>query len=383
MKKIQLAVLLFASLLVAPSFASVFYLNNKGPGVPYTISRFVDGYPSPMRPVISPSGYGFDKAHIAWPSGLLVGSEEWVFAAGHDGLKWGSVGLWKTSDGVNYVRVGAVITADAVEGEIRMPTTTYDPDDLSAPFKMWYGAVINPQGLATQMRYATSQDGITWVKHGAVFTAAAPFDGTGLAPDYVCRDDSGTWHVFYEGFTSLSNANAVEATSPNPSGPYTKSTIYPADGISTAVLNVPKPGSALLNVTSAASLKVNGVYLLSDGNSTRTQVVTIASINGNSVLLEEPIHIQLTGASTLYSVAKRKVAPSYVKQDGANWTGYFTGFGPLDGVLAEYLFRVKKVGGLWVADLSSPELPFPSLLPEHLYSTENAEPLKTGPGCSQ
>lgn len=380
MRVVVVALLLaFAS----TAHADVFYTNNKGPGNPYSIGRFVDGTPSPMVPVIQKSGVGFDSHHIAWPSAVRVGSEIWVFAAGNNNVKWGAMGLWKSPDGVTFTRIGAVLTADATEIEIRMPHVIYDPTDVAAPFKAWYGTVINAQGLSTEIRYATSVDGQTWTRHGAVVTAAAPFDAAGLAPDYVCKDSTETWHLFYTAFPTLTNANATEATASAPNGPYTKSTIFPADGISVSVTNTPTPGSAVLVVSSTAGLRVNGTYVLSGGTQAKSQAVTIASISGNWVLLEGPLHITLTGPSTLYSIAKRKVSPSYVYEDGGEWFGLFTGFGPIDGILSEYVFRVKKTASGWVFDDSSAEMPFPPLLWPHLYSTENAEPVRTGPSCSK
>lgn len=363
---------------------NVFYANTKGPAHPYTISRFVAGVPSPREPVISPGGSDFDSAHVAWPSAVQVGGETWVFATGNDGRRWGAVGLWKTRDGVQHQPLGAVFRASTEEQELHMPHVAYDPRDDAAPFKMWYGAVPAKGSSATQIRYAISKDGRKWQRKGPVLKAEPSLEAAGLAPDYACQDANGSWHLFYTGLLSLVRANAMEAVAPAAHGPFKKlGTIFPSDDRTFELAKAPALGATRLELTSADGVRVNGVYLLTDGRQAGSQVVTALMVAGNRVHLYGPVLVKLRGPGSLVSVANRKVSPSSIWKSKDTWYGYFTGFHSIPDVMAEYVFRaVKKTGG-WVFDDRTPEMPFYPRLIHQLQSTENAEPVRRGPHCEQ
>ena len=46
------------------------------------------------------------------------------------------------------------------------PSVIYDPNDSNAPYKMWY--ILCSNGFYKKVEYATSKDGINWIKYGTV-----------------------------------------------------------------------------------------------------------------------------------------------------------------------------------------------------------------------
>ena len=75
-----------------------------------------------------------------------------------------------------------------------------DPQDVNAPFKMWYVGGEVPDGEGAAIGYATSLDGLTWTKYQAnpVMRPGSWWDTRGFSGISVIQDGPG-YKLWYEG----------------------------------------------------------------------------------------------------------------------------------------------------------------------------------------
>ena len=168
------------------------------------------------NPVLDPRG-GFELSQV-WLSVVLPDSVLTMYYSGYDGVRW-RVGAAKSVTGVNWRRVQANPILDVGRpGEwddgnvwgvsvIRMGTGDY---------RMWYSG--NHTDGPTSIGYATSSDGILWVKHPANPVIVPGPRGSWeswwvYVPRVVFAD--GVFHMFYLGATSSGNTQIGYAFSPD------------------------------------------------------------------------------------------------------------------------------------------------------------------------
>ncbi|MEP6909516.1 MAG: hypothetical protein ABI896_03680, partial [Actinomycetota bacterium] len=130
-----------------------------------------------------------------------------------------------STDGVAWTRANggapvmqatpSAFDADGVYG----PDVVYDPADAVTPYRMWYSGRA---GVFGAIGYATSLDGVTWVKYPSygpfplpvlLHGAAGSADSFSAADPTVLKDGS-TWKMWYTGDDS-SKKRVAYATSPD------------------------------------------------------------------------------------------------------------------------------------------------------------------------
>ena len=218
----------YQSLLFGPFGVSTLMRSGTGGaatlGLPLTLLPLSPDAASPvLRPTASTV---LDSDGVDDPALAKVGSTYYMWYSGtaEDG---GGPALFlaTSSDGTTWARANAgnpVLqgTASAFDQNgVYGADVAYDPADTLAPFRMWYSGRSDVFG---GIGYATSTDGITWVK----YTGGAPLpmpvlnhgpagsaDSFSAADPAVLKDGS-TWKMWYTGDDS-SKKRIAYATSPD------------------------------------------------------------------------------------------------------------------------------------------------------------------------
>lgn len=120
-----------------------------------------------------------------------------------EGYGYRQIGVATSTDGVTWTEYAAnpVITIDydrtTIDGiHVHMPTVVKDTTDT---FHMYYACYQNDVG--NRLCHATSADGLAWETHGMALDigAAGEFDSGSLRMPDVLIGDDGTWHMLYNG----------------------------------------------------------------------------------------------------------------------------------------------------------------------------------------
>lgn len=380
MRKMLTAALALLGFATAPARAD-YVLNGQGANGYYQVYRVTDdGALTNPTVIVSPSGSGFDATNIYWPSAVNVGGAIYVYATGQDASGNQSIGLWTSANGINFTRVGQVLAPIVGETQIGAAHVIYDPSDSAAPFKMWFGTNTNAYGRPSEIKYATSANGVNWTRQATVLTASQSYETQGFQLDYVCRD-SGAWRMFYSATSDPANSfQAVEANSPTPGGAFIKRGVVFAPGGSThTVLSTVVPGNRYLRLNSTAGLQAGGVYVLSNGLVSE-RVVIERVIDGDEASIEDAMVSSGSGFQ-LRSTDYRKVGISVFYRDAGLGRFLATGWGAFaTSPLHEYVIEGSESGGTFVRDYSAPNR-FRPPGPGSLYSFENPSPITTGPDC--
>jgi len=151
----------------------------------------------------------FDGVSVSAPSLLLGGGSEFsLYYEGGNG-EFSTVGLARSEDGLSWQRVSetAVFGRGAAgawdDSSVGSPSVVFDED--SGSYHLWYEG---SDGSVDRIGYATSDDGVTWVRHTDETGVSIPvFDGDDLpfALDGVTRPSvkrSGAgFEMWFEGVT--------------------------------------------------------------------------------------------------------------------------------------------------------------------------------------
>jgi predicted GH43/DUF377 family glycosyl hydrolase len=117
-----------------------------------------------------------------------------------------SIGVATSTDGLKWTKYAhnPVLGPDG-----RSPCLLYEPSDKSAPYKMWYGN-FNKQTEATEIRCATSPDGLHWKEVGTALTRTpGTFDEQSIAHAAVVKA-RGTYFMYYDAIAKPGTVPAPE-----------------------------------------------------------------------------------------------------------------------------------------------------------------------------
>src|SRR6266545_3823339 len=167
--------------------------------------------PDPANPVLRPTAATvLDNDNVDDAALAKVGSTYvmWYSGTSEDGGK-PAVFMATSSDGLTWTRgnSGAPVlqgTPAAFDGDgVYGPDVLYDPADPAAPYRMWYSG---RSGVFGAIGYATSADGIAWVKSPGFGPPLAVLDHgpAGSADSFSAADptvmkDGSTWKMWYSG----------------------------------------------------------------------------------------------------------------------------------------------------------------------------------------
>lgn len=179
------------------------------------------------------SGGQWDDVHVKDPSLVWDGAQFVCYYSGFDGSAYRIgratcatlTGSWTKYGSNPVLDLGGGGAFD--EDGLSFPAVLYEPADTGAEWKMWYcgfpnGATAgNPQGQL--VGYATSSDGLSWTKHGAVLAAggSGAFDEWGTSMGAVLKIDA-TYHLLYGGWNTSLKMHSGHASCTDPLGTYTK-----------------------------------------------------------------------------------------------------------------------------------------------------------------
>jgi predicted GH43/DUF377 family glycosyl hydrolase len=169
----------------------------------------------------------FDSHSVSHPMVLRVDHEWWMYYAGadgtqgDDGVRVERLGLARSTDGITWTRlaepvldIGRAGAADS--SQVASPFVLR----IGGTFHLWYGAY----GGTHRIAYATSADGVHWVKHGTVrglrgaaageLGPVVQFDGREFLMFYNSVDENHQWTLYAARSTDGQSWTAVNAGQP-------------------------------------------------------------------------------------------------------------------------------------------------------------------------
>ena len=150
------------------------------------------------NPVLSPGATGeWDTAEAGGPHILYDGTTYKMWYTGKNASGVSAVGYATSTDGIEWTKYAnnpIIEISQAWEGnDLYDPVVIFD----GTSYKMWYQSF----GTIPAIGYATSDDGITWIKHenNPVFEpTAGQWDFSGVAyPNVIFEDE--LYHLWYTG----------------------------------------------------------------------------------------------------------------------------------------------------------------------------------------
>jgi len=159
------------------------------------------GIPSPR----TQNGDGqLDNEIKGCPTPVLVGDEIYLYYEGNNGVGTQIfMEIYDTEGGLRDRGTTPIITTLDVPGSdtVMRPSVIYEPDDVSAPFKMAFSRASSGAGtLPDSVWVATSLNGFQWTILGQAFGLGTGFESVGLVTTGRLVKEGGTYHIFYSGF---------------------------------------------------------------------------------------------------------------------------------------------------------------------------------------
>lgn len=353
-----------------------FLLNGMGTNNTYQIYRTLDdGTPTETSLIISPASAG--ATQVYWPSGVRVGNQVYVYATMEKGPVQ-SIGLWRSAGGP-FEYHGQVLAPIGDEGKIGMAVVAADPDDASAPWKMWYATRYQPR--PKDVRFAISLDGIAWTRVGTVYTPTHADASQGFQLSHICRD-GGLFRMFYSGTDTAAGAKfyAFEARAQQAAGPWTfHDRIFSPGGVSVPIPSSLSLGTRYLPVGSNHGILPASLYAISDNTSAKVQRVELQKVYANASITREPLHVGGAGL-TLKSMHFNKVDPSFYYRD-QNGVGrlLLTAWGAHENAANEYVIEAEETAIGFQIKGPHRFVPFG---PGNLNSFENPTAIRSGLSCT-
>jgi len=216
----------------------LFYLNAYGESRTYQIfAYFSNGVPASTSPVVKPKDIGNSIHHVAWPSAVMVDTNEILLflSALEDGF-WKRVYLLRSKDGLNFGTAVLVFEASEEEPFGIGPThVTYDPG-TEEPFIMFYQK-RGHLGPGSSIHLARSKDGRSWKLYGEVLHATGPEEAAGLSISWACRRRDGEWVLFYQRFASIHSGSAAIVLKPDLLGlKEIRANMLEGDGVAVSII---------------------------------------------------------------------------------------------------------------------------------------------------
>jgi predicted GH43/DUF377 family glycosyl hydrolase len=265
-------------------------------------------------PTVARVGSGY----VMWYSGTAEdGSGPAIFEATSADAK-----TWVRANGGAPVMTGTPSTFDA--RGVFAPDVLYDATDAVAPYRMYYAGKGDVFGA---IGYATSTDGITWVKHaGAVLDhGAAGSPDSFAASDPSVMKDGETWKLWYTGDDS-SKKRIAYATSPD-GITWTKGgkVISPEDPGANANYSFGAFAPSVYKVGTKYEMLLTGRKLVS-GSTFQTKVMSADSSDGISWSAPSP-SVNPSGTSSKFDFSNLN-APFVLadpSDSGAQYKLYYAG----------------------------------------------------------
>jgi hypothetical protein len=180
-----------------------------------TVTNIADGILAlnglPAVPVFGPGEPGtFDGLAVGAPSLVLGDGPATSLYYEGSGGDTSAIGLARSEDGLSWQRIGEgpILSRGAAgawdDSWVGAPTVVFD--EGSGSYHLWY---VGSDGSSDRIGYATSSDGVSWVRHTDTAGVSKPvFDGVGLpfAQDGVARPSvtrrGDGFEMWFEGITA-------------------------------------------------------------------------------------------------------------------------------------------------------------------------------------
>jgi predicted GH43/DUF377 family glycosyl hydrolase len=194
--------ILGVSVLFDGGFYRMWYAADNGSTVQIGYATSDDGltWVKLADPVLSPDGSSWEQARISWPCVIKVGGRYHMWYRGGN-IPNTAIGYATSTDGVNWVKHSGnpVFTGgDVGDWDDVLEAAAVTHDGFL--YHMWYsGAGANDVG---QVGHAFSADGVNWTRTGIVLAngAAGAFDALGADYAFVRLEDS-TYKMWYSGLS--------------------------------------------------------------------------------------------------------------------------------------------------------------------------------------
>lgn len=164
----------------------------------------------PGNPIFSPSLFGnWDSRYVSAPTILKKDDQYMMWYQANEGSGVWKIGYASSSNGIsNWTRLDRPVinvgSTDGWEAFITEPRVLFDSSTNT--YKMWYGSDKSNwvSGLDRfRLRYATSSDGVNWIKSGWVLTGTpGAWDEGGINRGTSIIYKDGLYHLWYGGTNS-------------------------------------------------------------------------------------------------------------------------------------------------------------------------------------
>jgi hypothetical protein len=355
----------------------IWYLNARGTSNQYAIVRFAGKHASPPRPVVAPKARG---EHVAWPSAVNHNGKVVLFASEFRDGGWWQIVRWESSDGIAFVRVGPVMTANASERYGIGPAQVYYDPTLEPSFGMFF-LIRGMDGPGKQVAFASSADGLIWTRQAVVLTSSAAEEDSGLSVSYACLASDGRWALFYQAYPRQDSGVAMLARSDSPDRVFEQKKVLLRPSWSSAEIVSAHESTDFALVTDAASIEVGVPHVLVSASGWIGELVTVTEVFDERVWFDRRLVNSYPGGA-LVSILSAKVDISYAQELEAGWKGIATAYGPIPAQFSEYTVSVVSANGLEDGWSVAPHgVAFLPSFAEGYLSSENPSPLASSARC--
>ncbi len=214
---------------------------------------------------------------------------------------------------------------DPDSANMNTPSVMYD----NGEYKMWYAAT-DDLWPKCWILYANSSDGITWNKHGVVFTFGPPLENLAVITPNVIKDGS-IYRMWYAGWDG-SNYRIFSATSPD-------GLTWTRQGLA---IDIGSPGSLDSYFAYSPYVMIDGMYRMwyagFDGTNTR---ILYANSSDGVTWVKQGISIDTGPPGSLDDAYVNSIS---VLKEGGGYHAWYTGS---DGTNARTFYATSDDGIVW------------------------------------
>jgi len=160
------------------------------------------------KPVLTYGNEGeWDSEEIYTPSVVFNGNEYKMWYTGSDG-KNKSIGYATSPDGISWAEYPTNPILSSDDGQTSFPNVLFN----GMEYKMWYRPIEHDR-----FGYATSNDGISWVRHPGLDLKIEPesWDSEAISGASIMYDGT-KYRMWYDGYDSLTHSRIGYASGPEP-----------------------------------------------------------------------------------------------------------------------------------------------------------------------